>query len=338
MNLDFSRPRPLLEVKNLITQFSTEAGPVRVVDDVSFHINEGEILGLVGESGCGKSITALSIMRLIPSPGEIAEGEVLFGGRDILQMPDTELRTVRGREIAMIFQEPMTSLNPVLTIARQLMEPLRLHMGMTKEAARERAIELLEMVGIPDAGDRIDDYPHRMSGGQRQRVMIAIAMSCNPKLLIADEATTALDVTIQAQILEMMAKLTKEIGTALLIITHNLGVVARFADRVNVMYSGRIRESGTVDTIFENPRHPYTVGLLDSIPRFDEEERERMRTIEGEIPDPANRPSGCTFRTRCRWVADDCATLDPQLISFEDDHNVACWKAESVSRDRRPVV
>ena len=338
MNLDFSRPRPLLEVKNLITQFSTEAGPVRVVDDVSFHINEGEILGLVGESGCGKSITALSIMRLIPSPGEIAEGEVLFGGRDILQMPDTELRTVRGREIAMIFQEPMTSLNPVLTIARQLMEPLRLHMGMTKEAARERAIELLEMVGIPDAGDRIDDYPHRMSGGQRQRVMIAIAMSCNPKLLIADEATTALDVTIQAQILEMMAKLTKEIGTALLIITHNLGVVARFADRVNVMYSGRIRESGTVDTIFENPRHPYTVGRLDSIPRFDEEERERMRTIEGEIPDPANRPSGCTFRTRCRWVADDCATLDPQLISFEDDHNVACWKAESVSRDRRPVV
>ncbi len=235
MNLDFSRPEPLLEVKNLVTQFSTEAGPVRVVDDVSFHINEGEILGLVGESGCGKSITALSIMRLIPSPGEITEGEVLFGGRDILQLPDTELRTVRGREIAMIFQEPMTSLNPVLTIARQLMEPLRLHMGMTKEAARARAIELLEMVGIPDAGDRIDDYPHRMSGGQRQRVMIAIAMSCNPKLLIADEATTALDVTIQAQILEMMAKLTKEIGTYLLIITHNLGVVASLDDRVNVM-------------------------------------------------------------------------------------------------------
>ena len=338
MNLDFSRPEPLLEVKNLVTQFSTEAGPVRVVDDVSFHINEGEILGLVGESGCGKSITALSIMRLIPSPGEITEGEVLFGGRDILQLPDTELRTVRGREIAMIFQEPMTSLNPVLTIARQLMEPLRLHMGMTKEAARARAIELLEMVGIPDAGDRIDDYPHRMSGGQRQRVMIAIAMSCNPKLLIADEATTALDVTIQAQILEMMAKLTKEIGTSLLIITHNLGVVARFADRVNVMYSGRIRESGTVDAIFDTPRHPYTVGLLDSVPRFDEDERERMRTIEGEIPDPANRPSGCTFRTRCGWVTDECAMLDPQLVPIEDDHSVACWKAESVSRDRRSVV
>jgi oligopeptide transport system ATP-binding protein len=329
---------PLLEVNNLVTQFATETGPVRVVDDVSFHINEGEILGLVGESGCGKSITALSMMRLIPSPGEIAGGEVLFGGRDILQLEDAELRTVRGREIAMIFQEPMTSLNPVLTIARQLTEPLRLHMNMTKQAARSKAIELLEMVGIPDAGERIDDYPHRMSGGQRQRVMIAIAMSCNPKLLIADEATTALDVTIQAQILEMMAKLTRDIGTSLLIITHNLGVVARFADRVNVMYSGRIRESGTVDEIFDNPRHPYTVGLLDSIPRFDEVERERMQTIEGEIPDPANRPSGCAFRTRCRWATDECERLEPQLALLDEAHHVACWEADSVSRERGAIV
>jgi oligopeptide transport system ATP-binding protein len=338
LGLGSSRSGPLLEVKNLVTQFATETGPVRVVDDVSFHINEGEILGLVGESGCGKSITALSIMRLIPSPGEIADGEVLFGGRDILQLTDAELRSVRGREIAMIFQEPMTSLNPVLTIARQLTEPLRLHMNMTKQAARSKAIELLEMVGIPDAGERIDDYPHRMSGGQRQRVMIAIAMSCNPKLLIADEATTALDVTIQAQILEMMAKLTRDIGTSLLIITHNLGVVARFADRVNVMYSGRIRESGTVDEIFDNPRHPYTVGLLDSIPRFDDEERERMRTIEGEIPDPANRPSGCTFRTRCRWATDECERLEPQLALLDEAHYVACWESDSVSRERAVIV
>ena len=336
--LTLSESRPLLEVKNLVTQFATETGPVKVVDDVSFHINEGETLGLVGESGCGKSVTALSIMRLIPSPpGLIAGGEVLFQGRDLTQLSDQEMRHVRGRDIAMIFQEPMTSLNPVLTIERQLIEPLRLHLDMTKRAARARAGELLEMVGIPDAGDRLSDYPHRMSGGQRQRVMIAMAMSCNPKLLIADEATTALDVTIQAQILELMANLTHELGTALLIITHNLGIVARFANRVNVMYSGRIRETGSVDAIFDNPHHPYTVGLLDSIPRFDDKKREKMRTIEGEIPDPANRPSGCTFRTRCKWVEDRCAASDPELTQFELSHQVACWNATQVSRNRQPV-
>ena len=317
----------------------SDTGPVRVVDDVSFHINEGETLGLVGESGCGKSVTALSIMRLIPSPpGLIAGGQVMFQGRDLLQLPDADMRHVRGRDIAMIFQEPMTSLNPVLTIEKQLSEPLCLHLDMTRRAARVRAGELLEMVGIPDAGDRLGDFPHRLSGGQRQRVMIAMAMSCNPKLLIADEATTALDVTIQAQILELMANLTHDLGTALLIITHNLGIVARFANRVNVMYSGRIRETGSVDAIFDNPHHPYTVGLLDSIPRFDDEKREKMRTIEGEIPDPANRPSGCTFRTRCKWAEGVCATSGQELTLLEDDHHVACWKAASISRERQPIA
>lgn len=330
---------PLLQVKNLVTQFATSEGTVRVVDDVSFDVNAGETIGLVGESGCGKSVTALSIMRLVASPpGRIASGEVLFNGRDLLQMSDEEMRSLRGKEIAMIFQEPMTSLNPVLTIERQLSEPLTMHLKMTKRAARIRAGELMDMVGIPDAVERLKDYPHRLSGGQRQRVMIAMAMSCHPKLLIADEATTALDVTIQAQILELMADLSREFDTALLMITHNLGIVARFASRVNVMYSGKIRETGGVDAIFEEPFHPYTIGLLDSIPRFDDEDQIRMRTIGGEIPDPARRPSGCTFRTRCRWAEEDCSHSDPPLMSKGNQHLVACWKSDAVARERSAIA
>ncbi len=330
---------PLLDVRNLVTHFVTDEGPVRVVKDVSFQINEGETLGLVGESGCGKSVTALSIMRLIQTPpGMIESGEIHFQGRDLLQISGEEMRNVRGREIAMIFQEPMTSLNPVLTIERQLTEPLRLHLGMTQRAASTRAGELLEMVGIPDPGDRLKDYPHRMSGGQRQRVMIAMALSCNPKLLIADEPTTALDVTIQAQILELMMTLSRDFGTALLIITHNLGVIARFADRVNVMYSGGIREMGPADDIFDSPRHPYTVGLLNAIPRFDQGDRARLQMIEGEIPDPAHRPGGCSFHPRCPWAIEKCSLSEPSLAPVGPDHMSACWESAKVSRDQQPVA
>jgi len=330
---------PLLDVRNLVTQFTTEAGAVRVVNDVSFQISEGETLGLVGESGCGKSVTALSIMQLVQTPpGKIVSGEIFFQGRDLLKLSGEEMRSIRGREIAMIFQEPMTSLNPVLTIERQLTEPMRLHLGMTKQESEARAVELLELVGIPDPGDRVKDYPHRMSGGQRQRVMIAMALSCNPKLLIADEPTTALDVTIQAQILELMMSLSEEFGTALMIITHNLGVVARFADRVNVMYSGGIREMGLADDIFDSPRHPYTVGLLNAIPRFDQGDQARLQMIEGEIPDPASRPSGCSFHPRCPWAKDKCTTDEPQLISVGADHMTACWESENVTRDGQPVA
>ncbi len=330
---------PLLDVRHLVTHFVTNEGPVRVVKDVSFQINEGETLGLVGESGCGKSVTALSIMRLVPTPpGEIESGEIYFQGQDLLRISGEEMRRVRGSQIAMIFQEPMTSLNPVLTIERQLAEPLRIHLGMTRKVARSRACELLEMVGIPDPEDRLKDYPHRMSGGQRQRIMIAMALSCNPKLLIADEPTTALDVTIQAQVLELMMTLSREFGTALLIITHNLGVVARFADRVNVMYSGRISEMGPADAIFDSSRHPYTIGLLNAIPRFDQGDRARLQMIKGEIPDPAHRPSGCSFNPRCPWVVDKCSVSEPSLIPVSPGHTSACWEAATVSKTRLPVA
>jgi oligopeptide transport system ATP-binding protein len=339
MTTTISDSTPLLDVRNLVTQFATDAGPVRVVNDVSFEIGEGETLGLVGESGCGKSVTALSIMQLVQTPpGKIESGEIFFQGRDLLKLSSEEMRTIRGREIAMIFQEPMTSLNPVLTIERQLTEPMRLHLGMTKAQSQSRAVELLEMVGIADAGDRVKDYPHRMSGGQRQRVMIAMALSCNPKLLIADEPTTALDVTIQAQILELMMSLSQEFESALLIITHNLGVVARFADRVNVMYSGGIREMGPADDIFDSPRHPYTVGLLNAIPRFDQGDRPRLQAIDGEIPDPESRPSGCSFNPRCPWAKEKCTIDEPPLISVGTDHLSACWESENVTRDLQPVA
>ncbi len=324
---------PLLEVNNLQTYFHSSTGVVKAVDGTSFYIHEGETLGLVGESGCGKSVSALSVMRLIPNPpGRIEGGQVLFEGKDLLQISESDMRKVRGSRIGMIFQEPMTSLNPVLTIGRQLTETLELHLNMTKRQAMTRAGELLEMVGIADPEQRLHDHPHQLSGGQRQRVMIAIAMSCNPKLLIADEATTALDVTIQAQILELMMQVTSELGTGLLIITHNLGVVARYADRVNVMYAGKIRETGRATDLYRNPKHPYTVGLLNSVPRLDSRSGSRLLPIEGEIPDPSNLPPGCAFRPRCQWAVEKCMTDDPPLVEAAAGQMSACWEHERVSR------
>ena len=321
----------LLEVRNLRTYFYTPGAVVKAVDDVSFYLDEGETVGLVGESGCGKSVTALSMLKLIPNPpGRIVGGEIIFEGRDILGLETDELRAVRGNRIGMIFQEPMTSLNPVLTIGRQLTEPLKLHLGMTSQQARSRAAELLELVGIPNADVRLRGFAHQFSGGQRQRIMIAIALSCNPKLLIADEATTALDVTIQAQILELMKNLTEQLGTALIIITHNLGIVARYADRVNVMYAGKIKETGTADEIYELPRHPYTVGLLNSVPRLDLPTRGRLDPIPGEIPNLADLPDGCSFQDRCEWVVDRCRVDEPPAMQVEGNHHAACWEWQKV--------
>ena len=322
----------LLEVNDLSTHFAANEGVIRAVDRVSLYLDEGETLGLVGESGCGKSVTALSIMRLIPHPpGSIVGGEVLFEGRDLLALSEGEMRAVRGSRIGMIFQEPMTSLNPVLSIGRQLTETLELHLKLSKVAALERAAELLDLVGIPDPRERLEDYPHQLSGGQRQRVMIAIALSCEPRLVIADEATTALDVTIQAQILELLKELSEQLRTALLIITHNLGVVARYADRVNVMYAGRIRESGPAADLYRSPRHPYTVGLLRSVPRLDEPASRRLVPIEGEIPDMADLPHGCAFRPRCRWAVERCATDDPPMLEAGPNQASACWEWERVA-------
>jgi oligopeptide/dipeptide ABC transporter ATP-binding protein len=326
----------LLQVNGLQTYFYSPGGVVKAVDGVSFDLREGETLGLVGESGCGKSVTALSIMRLIPDPpGRIVGGQVVFNGVDLLQISDAEMRKVRGSEIAMIFQEPMTSLNPVLTIERQLTEPLELHMSMTRRQATARASELLEMVGIPDPESRLRGYPHQMSGGQRQRVMIAMALSCNPKILIADEATTALDVTIQAQILELMKDLTVRFGTSLVIITHNLGVVARYADRVNVMYAGKIRETGYAEDIYGTPKHPYTVGLLQSVPRLDVATTARLAPIRGEIPSLMNLPAGCAFRDRCDWAVERCAVDDPPLLDVGKSHTSACWEHARVELKKR---
>ncbi|MBM3960185.1 MAG: ABC transporter ATP-binding protein [SAR202 cluster bacterium] len=327
---------PLLQVKDLQTYFYSPAGVVKAVDGVSFDLGEGETLGLVGESGCGKSVTALSIMRLIPDPpGRIVGGQVLFNGEDILRIEESKMREVRGSAIAMIFQEPMTSLNPVLTIERQLTEPLELHMKMTRQQASKRSGELLEIVGIPDPEARLKGYPHQMSGGQRQRVMIAMAMSCNPKILIADEATTALDVTIQAQILELMKELTVSFGTSLIIITHNLGVVARYADRVNVMYAGKIREMGHAVDIYGEPRHPYTAGLLQSVPRLDVATSARLAPIRGEIPNLMKLPEGCAFRDRCDWAVERCATDDPPLQVVGKEHTSACWEHARVELKKR---
>jgi oligopeptide transport system ATP-binding protein len=318
--------RPLLEVNDLRTQFATHDGPVNAVNGVSFTLNEGEALGLVGESGCGKSITALSLMRLVPEPpGRIVSGEVRFDGRDLLELRQDEMRRVRGNDIAMVFQDPMTSLNPVLTIGRQIGEALQLHKAMGRDAARRRTIELLELVGIPAARTRVDDYPHQFSGGMRQRVMIAMALSCEPKLLIADEPTTALDVTIQAQILDLIKRLRRELGMAIIMITHDLGVVAGIADRINVMYAGYIVETGTVDEIFLNPRHPYTLGLLNSIPRLDEPRKEKLVPIEGLPPDLVNPPRGCPFQPRCPYAIERCADDNPRLESVMPGHRIACW-------------
>ncbi len=323
---------PLLQVRDLRTSFNTSEGKIAAVNGVSFDVHHGETLGLVGESGCGKSVSALSIMRLVPNPpGVIESGEILFEGVDLLKISDKEMQSVRGAGIGMIFQEPMSSLNPVLTIGRQITEPLGVHLGLKGSTAENRAAELLEMVGIADSKRRLGDHPHQLSGGQRQRVMIAIALSCEPKLLIADEATTALDVTIQAQILELMKNLTTQLGTALMIITHNLGIIARYADRLNVMYAGKIRESGNAEQVYLRPSHPYTVGLLNSVPRLDRPASERLDPIEGEIPDPENLPSGCAFTPRCRWATAECALSEPVLEQVEDRQMVACYESKAVS-------
>jgi len=316
---------PLLEVKNLETQFFTKEGIVRAVNSISYELNTGETLGIVGESGCGKSVGALSLLRLIPSPpGKIVGGEILFDGIDLLKVHESEIERIRGNRIAMIFQDPMTSLNPMMPIGRQISESLELHLKMNKKEARAKAIELLEMVRIPSAADRIDDYPIQFSGGMRQRVMIAMALSCNPEILIADEPTTALDVTIQAQITDLVNRLREEIGMAVIWITHDLGVVAGLTDRVIVMYAGRIVEEAPVEELYENPRHPYTIGLLGSVPRLDEERPEQLTSIEGMPPDMIDYPSGCPFYARCTFRIDRCLESPPDLRAVGPGHKAAC--------------
>ena len=316
----------LLEVKNLRAAFRTEAGVLKAVDDVSFGVEKGETLGIVGESGSGKSVTSLSLMGLVPKPGGyVAGGEILFHGEDLLKYSEKQMRAIRGNRIAMIFQEPMTSLNPVLTIGRQLTESLRLHMKMNATQARTRATELLALVGLPNPDRRLDDYPHRFSGGMRQRVMIAMALACDPELLIADEPTTALDVTIQAQILELIGKIKKELGTAVIMITHDLGVIAGVADRVAVMYAGKIVEEGTTREIFANPRMPYTIGLLRSLPRLDERAGRKLTPIRGAPPDVMRLPPGCPFAPRCDYAqAGTCDRTAPSLREVAPGHRAAC--------------
>jgi oligopeptide/dipeptide ABC transporter ATP-binding protein len=323
----------LLDVKSLSTHFFTRSGVVRAVDGVSWDVAEGETVALVGESGCGKSVSALSIMRLVAPPaGRIVGGQILFRGRDLLALSEEEMRHVRGREIAMIFQEPMTSLNPVLTIGRQLTEGLEIHLGYAAAKARVRAGEMLGMVGIPDPARRLGQYPHQFSGGMRQRMMIAMALACDPSLVLADEPTTALDVTIQAQILELMKDLSRKLGVAMLMITHNLGVVARYADRVNVMYAGRIVERGSARELYATPRHPYTLGLLRSVPRLDEPRRARLSPIDGQPPDLTRLPRGCAFMPRCAFRVDRCETEAPPLRPLGTSGRLsACWEAERLS-------
>jgi oligopeptide/dipeptide ABC transporter ATP-binding protein len=316
----------LLQVRNLKTSFFTPEGEVRAIDGVSFEIGEGKTLGLVGESGCGKSVTSLSIMRLVASPpGKIVGGEILYRGRDLLKLSNEEMRRIRGNEISMIFQEPMTSLNPVFTVGNQIGEAIRLHQGLGKKETRAKTIEMLRLVKIADPESRVDAYPHQLSGGMRQRVMIAMALSCNPSLLIADEPTTALDVTIQAQILELMKELKQKIGMALLLITHDLGVVAEQADEVAIMYAGKIVERADTRTIFTRPSHPYTVGLLNSLPGVTGQKKKRLDAIPGVVPNPLYLPSGCRFRDRCPRAREICAEAEPALEMKEPGHLAACY-------------
>ena len=323
----------LLDIENLVTQFYTSAGTVKAVDGISYDVNEGETVALVGESGCGKSVSAMSILRLIPNPpGKIVDGSINFQGRDLLQLSEAAMRDVRGRDIGMVFQEPMTSLNPVLTIERQLTETLEEHLSVTGQAATARATELLGLVGISEPQRRLQQYPHHLSGGMRQRVMIAMALACEPKLIIADEPTTALDVTIQAQILELMKDLTRRLGVALIIITHNLGVVARYADRVNVMYAGKIIESGSARDIYHNPQHPYTLALLKSVPRMDQPRRAKLDPVEGQPPDLTRLDDGCSFRPRCAFAVKKCEASFPPLETVHDKHIVACWETKNVAK------
>ena len=318
--------QPLVEVRDLKTRFYSRDGVARAVDGVTLELRRGQTLGVVGESGCGKSATALSMMRLIQAPaGRIVAGQVLLNGRDLLQLSEEEMCSVRGDDMAMIFQEPMTSLNPVLTCGYQIMEAIILHQRVSKAEARRRAVEMLQLVGIPAPQQRIDEYPHQMSGGMRQRVMIAMALSCHPAVLIADEPTTALDVTIQAQILELLRRLQEELHMAVILITHDLGVVAEVADHVAVMYAGRIVESAETTAIFERPAHPYTKGLLRSVPG--EVRRQRLETIPGTVPDSWELPPGCRFHPRCPIAEEKCMAEEPQLEQFDSNHRVSCWKA-----------
>jgi oligopeptide transport system ATP-binding protein len=326
--------RPLLEIKNLKTRFYTQDGVVQAVNGVSYTMDQGETLGVVGESGCGKSVHALSIVRLIPDPpGKIVEGEVWFDGRDLLKISNEEMRLIRGGDLAMVFQDPMTSLNPSYTVGFQIVEALMLHLDIDKKQAREQAGELLNFVGIPDAHNRLDDYPHQFSGGMRQRAMIAMGLSCSPKLLIADEPTTALDVTIQAQIVELVKRLQEEFGMAVMWITHDLGVVADLAQRINVMYAGYIVERGEVMDVYKRPRHPYTLGLLASLPRLDEAPGTKLESIPGLPPDLIDLPQGCPFVKRCVYAIDHCVVEMPLLEPADDEtHLVACWRWEEIAK------
>lgn len=323
--------KPLLEISHLQTAFQTDQGEVVSIDDVSFRLNPGETIGIVGESGCGKSVTSLSIMKLLSQRGRIRQGSILFGGEDLVQAGEDRMRAIRGNEISMIFQEPMTSLNPVFTIGHQLIEAIRLHMKMSKSDARAYAVEMLKKVGIPRAEAVIDEYPHSLSGGMRQRVMIAMALSCRPKLLIADEPTTALDVTIQAQILELMKRLREESGTAIMLITHDLGVMAEMADRVIVMYAGQVVEEADVYTLFDNPKHPYTQGLMQSIPHLDAEDGERLASIPGTVPSLHQMPKGCRFHTRCPFSKERCEQEAPPLLTAGMEHRARCWMVQAES-------
>ncbi len=328
-------PDLLLDVQGLETQFKTSDGIVHAVNGVSFSLAEGETLGIVGESGCGKSVTMLSLLRLIPSPpGEITAGKAIFYNQDLLKLSNEEIRYVRGAQISMIFQDPMTSLNPVLTIGLQLEEPLMLHLGMNRKQARDRAAELLGMVGIPKAADRLGDYPHQFSGGMRQRVMIAMALSCSPQILIADEPTTALDVTIQAQIVELVKRLRDELGMAIIWITHDLGVVAGIAQRVAVMYGGLIIEEAPVIELYANPQHPYTLGLLRSLPRVDETERKRLYSIDGLPPVLYEKPNSCPFAPRCKWAVEHCWNENPPFAEIDTGHRLACWVDVKTGKER----
>ena len=315
----------ILDVKDLRTEFETQDGIVHAVNGITYHIHEGETLGIVGESGCGKSVSVLSVMRLLPKPPASVHGDgIYFYGKDLLKLSKDEMQHIRGSQIAMIFQDPMTSLNPVHTVGFQLMEPLRLHMGMSKQDARKRAAELLELVGIPEADSRLDDYPHQFSGGMRQRVMIAMGLACNPSLLIADEPTTALDVTIQAQIVELVKQLRDKLGMSLIWITHDLGIIAGLADRVLVMYAGFIVEEAEVDELYGNPRHPYTKALLRSLPRMDGSVGEELESIEGLPPDLIALPRGCPFAARCTYTVEKCKE-NPPLLEIAPGHKIACW-------------
>ncbi|GAB4433298.1 MAG: ABC transporter ATP-binding protein [Anaerolineales bacterium] len=327
--------KPLLEVKQLKTYFYTDDGVVRAVDGVDFEVYPGEIVGLVGESGCGKSVTSFSIMRLVDSPGRIVEGEIHFDGTNLLDLPEEEMTHVRGNRISMIFQQPQTALNPVFKVGDQISEVLSIHQGLDKEAGREKAIEMLKMVGIPDAERRVDSYPHEMSGGMAQRVMIAMALATLPELLIADEPTTALDVTIQAQILDLMRKLRENTGTAIILITHDLGVVAEMCERVAVMYAGEIVEQTDVGTLFDESLHPYTDGLIGSIPVLGKL-KERLEVIPGSVPNLVNLPPGCRFAPRCKAVMDICTQKKPDLIDYKPGHKVRCWLYQDTEGHQAP--